>query len=758
MRMTQDKVATKEQLDRLKASFAEKLAARLGEIEETAEAFLAATAPEDATPLLETLRSLAHKLAGAAGTFGYPQVGENARALEQLCLPLLDGAPSPGPEGREKVLALLGKLRETGGLPRQETEEEFPQPRKADGRQPVLLVEDNLELARLLQYQLGNFGFNVHLLPSPLALETAVANLHPAAIVMDIIFGTDDKAGLSAISALRDKGLVTCPVIFLSVRDDFDARLEAVRNGGDAYLVKPPRIMDLVATLNQFVARAQIDPYRAMIVDDDPMMVEMLSINLGDAGILCEGVTDPRRMLETLFRFRPDVIVLDVHMPDVSGIELARMIRELGAPYFRIPIIFATSARSDASRLLTVRAGGDDLIPKPVDISLLTASVMARAERSRAVTTVTRQQAEQDEQCHAVSRLAADAVVSTDDNGIITFWNAAAERMFGFAADDILGWPFLKLVPAGDRDRVREELNRLGPSWRHGPNHGSLELSCLTRAGHAFPAEASLSGWRRDGARAFTLQIRDITERRRKDEALRAALADAEAASKAKTRFLSAMCREFRVSIDAILGSVRLLETDANNPLGERQSVRIDDIRRTGGRLLDMISEVLDLARIESGGLEFELGAADPRRLVGDCLAAIAARAEARNIVIENRLSGEPWPELRIDIRRARQVLLSLLSNAVTYNREGGRVWVEGQARESGSLRISVGDTGPGIPADLHDRLFLPFEGPTADGRAEGAGIGLALTRLLAEGMGGAVGFDTEEGKGSVFWVDFPFA
>ena len=759
--MTQDKAALKERLGQLKVAFAEKLSSRLVEIDRAAVAFLATATEADARPRLEVLRGLAHKLAGSAGTFGYPQVGEDARALEHLCLPLLDGIASADADWRDQATALLKRLHEGAGQhPDEAAAAEIPPPAGSTGgeRRSILLVEDNMELARLLQFQLGNFGFDVHLLPSPAALETAVVNLQPAAIVMDIIFDVDDKAGLAAIRHLRERGVVICPVIYLSVRDDFDARLEAVRNGGDAYLVKPPRILDLVAVLGRVVERSQIVPYRVLIVDDDAEMVEMLSLHLREAGMTCQGVVDPRRALDALADFQPDVIVLDVHMPGVSGIELAMMIRELPAPYFRIPIIFATSARSDANKLLTVRAGGDDLIPKPVDMSLLIASVLARAERSRTVTTLTRQQADQEEQFHAVAQSAPDAIVSLDDNGIVTFWNGAAERLFGYAANDILGWPFLRLVPAGMRDTVRETLNSQGSSWRRGPTYGVLDLICLARNGREFEAEASVSVWRRNDHKAFTLQLRDVTERKRRDEALRAACANAQRASEAKTRFLSAISHELRTPLNAILGFAQILESDPKEPLKERQLAQLAQIQRAGRRLLGLIEEVLDLADIESGRLDLDLADVDPRRLAAECLEEIADQAEAQKVTVENRLAAEPWPLIRIDRQRAGQILHNLLSNAVKYNREGGSLWLEGQVTEAGMLRLSVGDTGPGIPAALHDRLFQPFERLNERHRSQGSGIGLALTRQLAERMGGAVGFASTEGQGSVFWVDFPFA
>jgi PAS domain S-box-containing protein len=247
----------------------------------------------------------------------------------------------------------------------------------------------------------------------------------------------------------------------------------------------------------------------------------------------------------------------------------------------------------------------------------------------------------------------------------------------------------------------------------------------------------------------------DITERKAAEVALLAAKDDAERANRAKSEFLSRMSHELRTPLNAVLGFAQLLQTDADEPLGPTQRVRVDELTRGGRHLLSMINEVLDLARIETGALPLQLGPVALQPLVDDCLPPVQAQADARGIGL--RLLPSPAAACRVlaDPTRLRQVLLSLLSNAIKYNRPSGTVelawWNDPEAT---SVVIEVRDTGLGIEPTQHRRLFQPFERLHSDlAEVEGAGIGLALSKWLVDLMGGSIGVRSQPGQGSTFWV-----
>ena len=251
----------------------------------------------------------------------------------------------------------------------------------------------------------------------------------------------------------------------------------------------------------------------------------------------------------------------------------------------------------------------------------------------------------------------------------------------------------------------------------------------------------------------------DVTDHKRIESDLRAAKSEAETANRAKSDFLSAMSHELRTPLNAILGFAQLLEQFTQAPLTAEQKEYVEQILHGGKHLLGLVNEVLDLSTIESGKLELFLDTVESRGAIEDALTLVRSLADERGIavsVVTDEISGTL---VRADAIRLRQVLLNVLSNAVKYNRDKGAISVTATPTNAGMMRISVSDTGPGIPADKRDEVFRPFSRlDAAASEIEGTGIGLIISRRLIESMGGTIDFESTVGEGTTFWIEIPIA
>jgi len=251
--------------------------------------------------------------------------------------------------------------------------------------------------------------------------------------------------------------------------------------------------------------------------------------------------------------------------------------------------------------------------------------------------------------------------------------------------------------------------------------------------------------------------IWDLTDDVKLSEELRSARATAESASAAKSEFLSSMSHELRTPLNAILGFAQLLRRDKKEPLSERHRERTDQILKGGEHLLRLINDILDLSRIEARAVSISaepVSVGDVLREVRTTLEPMATRT---GLSIEVAPLPSELPMVLTDRTRFSQILMNYGSNAIKYNRPGGKVKFVVSMPSPASVRVSVSDTGMGIPADKQEKLFQPFQRAGQEtGPIEGTGIGLVIVKRLAELMRGQVDFRSVAGEGSEFWVDMP--
>jgi len=259
-----------------------------------------------------------------------------------------------------------------------------------------------------------------------------------------------------------------------------------------------------------------------------------------------------------------------------------------------------------------------------------------------------------------------------------------------------------------------------------------------------------------EGRVAYLLGIsEDITERKQADDELRATREEAQRANMAKTEFLSRMSHELRTPLNAILGFSQLLEMDQ---LSDDQRQDVGHISKAGRHLLELINEVLDISRIESGQMTMSPEPVAIDDLAGELLALVRPLANAARVTMPE-LHEPCGAYVLADRQRLKQVMLNLLSNAVKYNREGGSITLHCAPSGNTRFRIAITDTGYGIPPAQLDLLFRPFERlGAAQTAVEGTGMGLALSKGFVEAMGGTIGVESQVDFGSTFWIELELA
>lgn len=331
-------------------------------------------------------------------------------------------------------------------------------------------------------------------------------------------------------------------------------------------------------------------------------------------------------------------------------------------------------------------------------------------------------------------------------------WSEEIYRIFGYAPDSFTPSveAFHRAVHSEDLALVQESERRAAATGRHDVVHRIVRPDGEIR----YVRELAETVQNADAAVVRMVgTVQDVTELKRAEQAMLAAKEEAERASQAKSEFLSSMSHELRTPMNAILGFAQLLEYDAGLDSGQGDSVH--EILKAGRHLLELINEVLDLAKIESGRIDLSLEPVELCPVVRECFSLMLPLADARGIRLGHE--GARGARARADRTRLKQVLLNLLANAIKYNREGGDVRVEVAPVGQERLRVTVADTGRGIPAGRLDELFQPFNRLGAEAsEVEGTGIGLTITRRLVEMMGGVIGVDSEPGAGSRFWIELP--
>lgn len=336
-----------------------------------------------------------------------------------------------------------------------------------------------------------------------------------------------------------------------------------------------------------------------------------------------------------------------------------------------------------------------------------------------------------------------DGLVVIDESGTIQSINPATSRIFGYAEEELLGRRIDQLIPSASDDHDNSALNRYCRTREIAGSARPFELDGTRKDGSPVSLELAISEIRHAGVRFCSALMRDISVRKQMETM--------------KDEFVSTVNHELRTPLTSIHGALSLLKLKLDGRLDRQTGSLLAMAQNSCERLTHLVNDILDVEKIAAGKMEYRFEVLPADALVKDVVGRHLSLASQYNVAFDYDLNAEDIA-IRVDPNRFNQALVNLLSNASKYSPAGGTVTISTERLDDNRLRISVADTGPGIPEDFRDKVFERFAQADSSATREvgGTGLGLNITRTLIQAFGGEVSFETEPGQGTTFHFLLP--
>ncbi|MGO8694347.1 MAG: hybrid sensor histidine kinase/response regulator [Rectinemataceae bacterium] len=582
--------------------------------------------------------------------------------------------------------------------------------RSIDGIIDILIAEDSPTQAEELRHFLERQKYRITMAENGLRALERIAERIPTLVISDIVMpgmgGYELCRNIKASE--RTRGI---PVILLTSLSDAEDVLMGLECGADSYLIKPYDEKYLLALISLILSNnAPCGRERRLISVETPFLGEKRSIK-----------ANPEQMLNLLLSLYEAAVI--------RNSELLKAQFDLKSLNDRLEDMIAQRTASLTTEIAERRQAQEAL--------------QESEERYRRIT-------------EGLSDYLYTAYVR-HGRVVETVHNPACAAVTGYSQEDFRrdNHLWINIVPEEERRSVIEH----GEGILSGREMSAIEHHILRRDGELrWVSDTPILKFDSGGVLvSYEGVIKDITDRKMA-EAEHLARESAEAANRTKSDFLANMSHELRTPLNSIIGFTEILQDSLYGDLNEKQREYLNYINTSGRHLLELINDILDLSKVESGKTDVILSAFSLRTLLELSVAMLKERATKHSIALELSIEPEADIEMVSDEHKIKQIAFNLLSNAVKFTPDGGRVRVEARKTGEGFIGISVADTGIGIKKEDLGRLFKEFsqlDSPLQK-RYEGTGLGLALSKRLVEMLGGRIDVESEEGKGSVFSIAIP--
>ncbi len=624
----------------------------------------------------------------------------------------------------------------------------------------VMIVDNDVYLLECYATILSEAGLIVEAVSEPLKAFNLIKVFQPDVIIIDLYMS--GCSGTELVNMIRqDDQWALIPVLFLSDEQYINNQLEAMSLGADDFLVKPLNANKLIATVNASAQRARKNirlnrDLKNIIRENKYQLVTLDQHAIVSTADVAGRITHVNKKFCEISGYSSEELLGQNHRLLKSEQHDERFYKELwsrissGNVWHGVICNYTKEGREYWVDSTIVPFIGDNGKPYKY-VSVRTDVTELRVSEQR------------------LKRSQEFANIGSWDWNIVTgdlFWSDLIWPLFGYNKELIKTTydNFVAAIHPDDQQMVIDAITNCVQKgedydiehrtvWPDGSEHWVHESGDVVRDGQG-------------NAQHMLGVVRDITELKQVEQNLIAARQEAEKSNLAKSEFLSSMSHELRTPMNAIIGFSQLLKINKTQPLTEVQLSNVNEISIAGKHLMNLINEVLDLSKIETDHIDLSFSKIKVSNVIAESLQLIMPLAQKRGIeviIIKDDIQVDIGTLIEeeyfalLDETRFKQIILNLMSNAVKYNNENGKVTLYYSKNKNNSFRISVTDTGKGLDGKQQKQLFKAFNRLGFEQTdIEGAGIGLVITKKLVELMGGSIGVNSEVGVGSTFWIEIP--